>query len=85
MERCAAAEGSEHLGNQLARRPLASPTADTILGGGLPPAHPAHMRVREDAMSHTYRPTPAAWVGIDVSQHTLDACLLPAPGADLRQ
>jgi transposase len=30
-------------------------------------------------MSHTQRPTPAAWVGIDVSQHTLDACLLPAP------
>ena len=32
------------------------------------------------AMSHTPRPAPAAWVGIDVSQHTLDACLLPADG-----
>jgi transposase len=31
-------------------------------------------------MSHTPRPAPAAWVGIDVSQHTLDACLLPADG-----
>ena len=30
-------------------------------------------------MSHPQRPTPAAGVGIDVSQHTLDACLLPAP------
>jgi transposase len=30
-------------------------------------------------MSHTQRPTPAAWVGIDVSKDTLDACLLPAP------
>lgn len=30
-------------------------------------------------MSHTPRPDPAAWVGIDVSQHTLDACLLPGP------
>ena len=31
-------------------------------------------------MSHTPRPAPAAWVGIDVSQLTLDACLLPAGG-----
>lgn len=31
-------------------------------------------------MSHTPRPDPAAWVGIDVSQHTLDACFLPADG-----
>jgi len=35
-------------------------------------------------MSHTPRPAPAAWVGIDVSQHTLDACLLPGPGAKPR-
>jgi transposase len=35
-------------------------------------------------MDHTHRPAPAAWVGIDVSQHTLDACLLPAPGAKPR-
>lgn len=32
-------------------------------------------------MNHTHRPAPAAWVGIDVSQHTLDACLLLAPDA----
>lgn len=32
-------------------------------------------------MSHTPRPAPAAWVGIDVSQDTLDACYLPAPDA----
>ena len=30
-------------------------------------------------MGHTPRPAPAAWVGIDVSQHTLDACFLPGP------
>ena len=35
-------------------------------------------------MSHTLRPAPAAWVGIDVSQHTLDACLLPAPAGKPR-
>src|SRR2546423_1066013 len=35
-------------------------------------------------MSHTDRPAPAAWVGIDVSQLTLDACLLPAPGGKTR-
>jgi len=29
-------------------------------------------------------PAPAAWVGIDVSQHTLDACLLPADGSKPR-
>lgn len=29
-------------------------------------------------MDHHETPAPAAWVGIDVSQHTLDACLLPA-------
>lgn len=29
-------------------------------------------------------PAPAAWVGIDVSQHTLDACLLPASGGKPR-
>jgi transposase len=27
---------------------------------------------------------PAAWVGIDFSQHTLDACLLPHPGGKPR-
>jgi len=31
-------------------------------------------------MVRTDRPAPTTWVGIDVSQHTLDACLLPAPG-----
>ena len=31
-------------------------------------------------MNHTPRPTPAAWVGIDVSKDTLDACWLPAGG-----
>ena len=31
-------------------------------------------------MSHTQHPAPAAWVGIDVSKDTLDACLLPADG-----
>jgi transposase len=31
-------------------------------------------------MGHTPRPAPAAGVGIDVSQHTLAACLLPADG-----
>jgi transposase len=35
-------------------------------------------------MSHTPRPAPAAWVGIDVSQDTLDACLLPRPGGPAR-
>jgi transposase len=35
-------------------------------------------------MSHTPRPAPAAWVGIDVSQLTLDACLLPADGGKPR-
>jgi transposase len=35
-------------------------------------------------MSHTPRPAPAAWVGIDVSQHTLDACLLPPDGGKPR-
>jgi transposase len=35
-------------------------------------------------MSHTQHPAPAAWVGIDVSQHTLDACLLPAPDGKAR-
>src|SRR5262249_37930726 len=52
----------------------------TIWGVGQPPEHPALVRLRGDAMSHTPRPTPAAWVGIDVSQHTLDACFLPADG-----
>jgi transposase len=32
-----------------------------------------------DAMHRQDPSAPAAWVGIDVSQHTLDACLLPAP------
>ena len=32
-------------------------------------------------MGLTQRHAPAAWVGIDVSQHTLDACLLQAPAA----
>jgi len=31
-------------------------------------------------MVRTDRPAPTTWVGIDVSQDTLDACLLPAPG-----
>jgi len=31
-------------------------------------------------MSHAQRPAPAAWVGIDVSKDTLDACFLPAGG-----
>lgn len=35
-------------------------------------------------MVRTDRPAPTAWVGIDVSQHTLDACLLPAPGGKPR-
>lgn len=35
-------------------------------------------------MVRTERPAPTAWVGIDVSQHTLDACLLPAPGGKPR-
>jgi len=35
-------------------------------------------------MVRTERPAPAAWVGIDISQHTLDACLLPAPDAKPR-
>lgn len=35
-------------------------------------------------MVRTDCPAPAAWVGIDVSQHTLDACLLPAPGGKPR-
>ena len=35
-------------------------------------------------MVRTDRPAPAAWVGIDVSQHTLDACFLPAPGGKPR-
>ena len=29
-------------------------------------------------------PAPAAWVGIDISKDTLDACLLPAPGGKPR-
>src|SRR5437763_16373493 len=35
-------------------------------------------------MGRTDRPAPTAWVGMDVSQHTLDACLLPAPGGKPR-
>jgi len=35
-------------------------------------------------MVRTDRPAPTAWVGIDVSQHTLDAGLLPAPGGKTR-
>ena len=35
-------------------------------------------------MVRTDCPAPTAWVGIDVSQHTLDACLLPAPGGKAR-
>ena len=35
-------------------------------------------------MVHTDCPPPAAWVGIDVSQHTLDVCFLPAPGGKPR-
>ena len=35
-------------------------------------------------MSHHTTPAPAAWVGIDISQHTLDACLLLAPGGKAR-
>lgn len=35
-------------------------------------------------MSHTQRPAPAAWVGIDVSKDALDACLPPAPGGKPR-
>ena len=34
------AEGFEYLGNQVACRPPASPTSDTIPGVGLPPGHP---------------------------------------------
>jgi transposase len=33
-----------------------------------------------DAMHHHEHPTPTAWVGIDISKDTLDACLLPAHG-----
>ena len=36
-------------------------------------------------MVRTDRPAPTAWVGIDVSQHTLDACHLPAPGGKVRE
>lgn len=35
-------------------------------------------------MSHHTNPVPTAWVGIDVSQNTLDACLLPDPNAKPR-
>lgn len=35
-------------------------------------------------MVRTDRPAPATWVGIDVGQDTLDACLLPAPGGKPR-
>ncbi len=35
-------------------------------------------------MVRTDRPAPTAWVGIDVSQLTLDACLLPAPNGKTR-
>jgi transposase len=35
-------------------------------------------------MNRHETPAPAAWVGIDVSQHTLDACLLPHPGGKPR-
>jgi transposase len=35
-------------------------------------------------MSHHATPAPAAWVGIDVSKDTLDACYLPAPDAKPR-
>jgi transposase len=35
-------------------------------------------------MVRTDRPAPAAWVGIDVSQHTLDACLLVDPDGKAR-
>lgn len=35
-------------------------------------------------MVRTDCPAPTAWVGIDVSQNTLDACLLPAPNAKHR-
>src|SRR5205809_643056 len=31
-------------------------------------------------MARTDRTAPTTWVGIDVRQDTLDACLLPAPG-----
>jgi transposase len=42
------------------------------------------VRLRTDALGHTPRPAPAAWVGSDVSQHTLDACRLPAGGGKPR-
>ena len=35
-------------------------------------------------MVRTERPAPTAWVGIDVSQNTLDACLLPVPNGKTR-
>jgi transposase len=35
-------------------------------------------------MVRTDCPAPTAWVGIDVSQHTLDTCHLPAPGGKPR-
>ena len=35
-------------------------------------------------MVRTEHPAPTAWVGIDVSKDTLDACLLPAPDAKPR-
>lgn len=35
-------------------------------------------------MDHPATPAPAAWVGIDVSQHTLDACLLLGPEGKTR-
>lgn len=35
-------------------------------------------------MVRTDRPAPTAWIGIDVSQHTLDVCFLPAPDAKPR-
>src|SRR5437763_1770609 len=46
-------------------------------------------RIREveenDAMGRHDHPAPTAWVGIDVSKDTFDACLVPADGKPRHQ
>jgi hypothetical protein len=69
-----------HLGNQIACRPPASPTSDTISPDGLPPLPRIHEEEESDAMHTQDHPAPTAWIGIDVSKNTLDACFLPVLG-----
>src|SRR5262249_13000712 len=84
-ERLAAPEG------QAPREPERVPAAGVIhLGHHLgervfTPLPRIHEVEENDAMHRQDHPTPTAWIGIDVSKDTLDACFLPAEGKPCSQ